>query len=338
MASASVVLTSDTSGSVTVTVPSGTAIGTTTLTLPTSGGTIQTSGAGFTTNGVAYAFSTSALTTGSALTFDGTTFTVSQANSTYGIVAKSTSATTSARTYYTIKDSASSDLAYYGFVTSSDLCVWNGQNTNTRFLNNGTEYMRLDSSGNLLVGTASGSSSRIYSYTPNNQYALYTENTNASLNLGVFALIAARNTSNNSYRAIVYFNSGAGQDRFIVQDSGNVQNINNSYGAISDIKLKENIIDATPKLADLMQVKVRNYNLKSDPEHKQIGVVAQELEQIFPSMIDEESDKDKEGNDLGTTTKSVKYSVFVPMLIKAIQEQQSTIQSLTERITALENK
>ena len=50
------------------------------------------------------------------------------------------------------------------------------------------------------------------------------------------------------------------------------------------------IVDATPKLADLMQVKVRSYNLKSDPLHKQLGVIAQELETIFPGLIDESPD------------------------------------------------
>ena len=64
---------------------------------------------------------------------------------------------------------------------------------------------------------------------------------------------------------------------------------------------------------------LRNYNLIGETT-KQIGVVAQELETLFPAMVDESLDKDAEGNDLGTTTKSVKYSVFVPMLIKAIQE------------------
>lgn len=68
-----------------------------------------------------------------------------------------------------------------------------------------------------------------------------------------------------------------------------------------------------------MQVKVRNYNLIGQTT-KQLGVVAQELETVFPAMVDETADRDTEGNDLGTTTKSVKYSVFVPMLIKAIQE------------------
>ena len=137
------------------------------------------------------------------------------------------------------------------------------------------------------------------------------------------------------------------QGRFYVWSNGNVQNTNNSYGAISDIKLKENISDATPKLNDLLTVKIRNYNLIGDNK-KQIGVIAQELEEIFPSMVEESPDTedrevtDEEGNvtnekvDLGTTTKSVKYSVFTPMLIKAIQEQQTIIEDLKSRIETLE--
>jgi hypothetical protein len=132
-----------------------------------------------------------------------------------------------------------------------------------------------------------------------------------------------------------YASTVAGAGRFAVATNGNVTNANNSYGGISDVKLKENIIDATPKLEKLGQVRVVNFNFIGD-QQKQIGVIAQELEQIFPSMIDESSDRDAEGNDLGTKTKSVKYSVFVPMLIKAIQEQQAIITQLTARITALE--
>jgi hypothetical protein len=140
---------------------------------------------------------------------------------------------------------------------------------------------------------------------------------------------AANNTS--SYHIVC----SSGGDKLFVYGNGNVVNTNNSYGSLSDFKLKENIVDASPKLANLMQVKVRNYNLIGETT-KQIGVVAQELETIFPSMIDMSPDRDAEGNDLGTTTKSVKYSVFVPMLIKSIQEQQALITTLTERITALE--
>ena len=131
------------------------------------------------------------------------------------------------------------------------------------------------------------------------------------------------------------FESDDGTDQLRIASSGNVTNTNNSYGAISDIKLKENITAATPKLADLMQVKICNFNFIGDTT-KQIGVIAQELETVFPGMVDDSPDPGSENNDLGTTTKSVKYSVFVPILIKAMQEQQATIEALTARITALE--
>ncbi|CAB4152660.1 Intramolecular chaperone auto-processing domain containing protein [uncultured Caudovirales phage] len=115
------------------------------------------------------------------------------------------------------------------------------------------------------------------------------------------------------------------QNVFKVLSNGNVQNLNNVYAAISDSKLKENIVDSPPKLDQLCQVRIVNYNLKGDESKaKLIGVVAQELESVFPGLVEENKDiKFDENNneiDLGTTTKSVKYSVFVPLLIKAIQE------------------
>jgi hypothetical protein len=196
----------------------------------------------------------------------------------------------------------------------------------------GTERARIDSSGNLLVG-ATSATGKLYVEQSANTIGTFMYASNASYTSGVLNVEAARNTTNSSYNFIQCAVYGVAY-RFYVRDSGNVENTNNSYGAISDVKLKDNIIDASPKLADLMQVKVRQYNFKSDQTHKQIGVIAQELEQIFPAMIEESPDKDMEGNDLGTTTKSVKYSVFVPMLIKAIQEQQAIIESLKARLDA----
>ena len=55
-------------------------------------------------------------------------------------------------------------------------------------------------------------------------------------------------------------------------------------------------------------------------------------------MVDENVDTDADGNELGTTTKTVKYSVFVPMLIKAIQEQQEQIESLKGEIANLKGE
>jgi len=200
------------------------------------------------------------------------------------------------------------------------------------------ERMRIDSSGNLLVGATSP--------------AANSSNTIVgTFNTAVLALAVVHNASNSDVRGILascpnysgndgylYIGNAGGSDKFYVRTSGNVQNSNNSYGAISDVKLKENIVDATSKLDKLMQVKVRSYNLKADPTHKQIGVVAQELEEVFPNLVEEIADRDADNKDAGTTTKSVKYSVFVPILIKAIQEQQALIETLTTRLNALEGK
>ena len=212
-----------------------------------------------------------------------------------------------------------------------------------------TERMRITSGGFLKASNtgvyriATGNFHELI--TNQNEVSLFIENSNASpYGTRIEFPTDPNNTVNYFLRA-----TGNGLSRILIYSNGNVINTNNSYGAISDIKLKENITDAAPKLDDLMKVKVRNYNLIGE-ETKQLGVVAQELEEVFPSMISESPDTeeqevtDAEGNvtkervDLGTTTKSVKYSVFVPMLIKAMQEQQEIINDLKARIEILETK
>jgi hypothetical protein len=119
-----------------------------------------------------------------------------------------------------------------------------------------------------------------------------------------------------------------GTTSFYVWSNGNVQNTNNSYTAISDIKLKENIVDANSQWNDLKALRVRNYNLKEGQTHKQIGLVAQEVEPISPGLVYETPDRDAEGNDLGTVTKSVNYSVLYMKAVKALQEAMERIEQL----------
>jgi hypothetical protein len=208
--------------------------------------------------------------------------------------------------------------------------------------NGGSERMRITSGGFTKMtndATYAGISSSYHEMRTNqNTRIVAFSNKSATLNEdnGILIQFAAASPLNTTSKFIVAEDSTT--VRFVVYSNGNVQNWFNSYGALSDSKLKENITDASPKLDDLLKVKIRNYNLIGD-ETKQIGVIAQELEEIFPSLIDETEDKIKDEEtgetiNLGTVTKSVKYSVFVPMLIKAIQEQQAQIEELKAMIAA----
>jgi UDP-glucose 4-epimerase len=166
-----------------------------------------------------------------------------------------------------------------------------------------TERMRIDSSGTVDVKANSN-------------------NVN-----GMAAIIARLGSNCDNTTSYAFIAETGTANRCFIHGNGNIVNTNDSYGALSDERLKENIIDATPKLDDLMKVKVRNFNLIGE-KTKQIGVVAQELEEVFPNMIDETKGLNPDDE---TLYKSVKYSVFVPMLIKAIQE-------LEARVKELENK
>ena len=204
--------------------------------------------------------------------------------------------------------------------SSADFAI-SSREGNLVFGINGAERARIDASGNLLVGTTSPiGGGHSFKQTAANVASFY------------------RTTSTGTDWLTTWWSDvdSTLALRAVCLANGNFQNTNNSYGSISDAKLKENITDASPKLAKLMQVRIVNYNLKADPDKtKLIGVVAQELEKVSPGLIEETADRDAEGNDLGTTTKSVKYSVFVPMLIKSLQEQQVQIDAQQAQLDAL---
>jgi hypothetical protein len=115
---------------------------------------------------------------------------------------------------------------------------------------------------------------------------------------------------------------------FRIDACGNVSNYSGLYGAVSDSRLKENIVDCGPKLEKLLKVRVVNYNLKGPDKTKYIGVLAQELEELFPELVAEDNTHDK--------FKSVNYSNLTIMLIKAFQEQQLLINNLYASLQHLE--
>ena len=200
------------------------------------------------------------------------------------------------------------------------------------------ERMRIDSSGRLLIGITATQNAG--SFSGRNNDALQVRgvegiNSRSTAN-GGGCFIALADASNTAGSHFISVNTSGAVDFRVYNSNGNVANTNNSYGSLSDERIKSNIEDAGNKLEQLKQVKVRTFTKNDAPDQKQIGVIAQELETIFPSMVEEILDIDAEGNVLETSTKMVKYSVFVPILIKGMQEQQVIIEDLKARIETLE--
>jgi hypothetical protein len=151
-------------------------------------------------------------------------------------------------------------------------------------------------------------------------------------------LLAYRPTATTTAVLIAGYSNVTGTEvaQFIVRTNGDVESRTNSYAAISDLKLKENIYDASSQWEDIKGVRVRNFNLIGDNTQPQIGVIAQEIELVSPGLVTESPDFDENGNDLGTATKSVKYSVLYMKAVKALQEAMDRIETLEAKVAALE--
>ena len=197
------------------------------------------------------------------------------------------------------------------------------------------ERMNLDS-GSLGIGVAASSASgRIHAEEPNNRNAAFIHATNASYGSSTLQVSTTRNTSNSSYNHLGCSVHGV-QSVLLVRDSGNVVNVGDSYGSLSDQRMKENIVDATSQWDDIKAVRVRKFNMigKSDTH---IGVVAQELEAAGMSgLIDEGDWYDVTANPDNELRKSVKTSVLHMKAVKALQEAMTRIETLETQRADLE--
>ncbi len=182
-----------------------------------------------------------------------------------------------------------------------------------RTASNGSEAerMRIDSSGNLLVGTTDA--------------AAGVSNTNVGHSIGA-AGYAAHSRSGN---ASLFLNrtSSDGEIARFSKDGTTVGSISVSpsataYNTSSDERLKENIADSDDAGSKVDAIQIRQFDWKADGSHQDYGVIAQELVEVAPEAV---SEGDTEEDMMG-----VDYSKLVPMLIKEVQ-------SLRSRVAELEN-
>jgi hypothetical protein len=188
-----------------------------------------------------------------------------------------------------------------------------------------TEQMRIDSSGNLLVGTTTvnvGTATGFRCVTNSGG----SQNDRAELGSA---------TSTNSTIGWSMYSTGASAYRFYVGYGGTVYATTTTISAISDIRFKENVRDLDAGLEKIMALKPRLYDWKEGKGaniKNARGFIAQEFEEVFPDLIDEWADPAPEGED---HYKSVRADL-IPVLVKAIQEMKAIIDTQASTITQLQ--
>jgi len=221
---------------------------------------------------------------------------------------------------------------------------------------NGSQMM-LDANGNLGIGVTPSYKLSVTSASATS--VLVLTNSHASTPYGMSIIYSAAAPANTDY-GFLYCSDTTNQ-KLVIYSSGTISNRTGTYNALSDIKIKQDISDATSQWGDIKAIKFRKYRLiddvKANPNAPYfLGVVAQELEQTSPNLVDEAPDtvRNEDGTieNLGTSTKQVKYSILYMKSVKALQEamarietleaktdtQAETITTLTARIVALENR
>ena len=118
-----------------------------------------------------------------------------------------------------------------------------------------------------------------------------------------------------------------------ISANGDIANKNNVYGAISDVSLKENIVESSSQWDDVMSLQFKNYNLIGEnSDNVLMGLISQDVEQTSPSLVYEMPHPSIEDE----TIKGIKYSILYLKAAKALQEAMIKIESLEARVDALE--
>lgn len=180
-----------------------------------------------------------------------------------------------------------------------------------QFYNNGSERMRIDSSGNLLVGMTNNLATTRGSWFASGSGNILVGNQPAAT-----AAVAFNCTNNGNNVGQIQINTSS-----------------TAYITSSDYRLKKDIQPMTGALAKVAALKPVTYKWKVDGEDGE-GFIAHELAEVCPQAVSGEKDAvDAEGNP---QYQGIDTSFLVATLTAAIQEQQAIITDLKSRIEALE--
>ena len=208
-----------------------------------------------------------------------------------------------------------------------------------------TERMRINNNGwfNAIQNTTNaqpfGINNHIFSGNTNG-WLFLLENTNNVDPYGMQIRFKQAAPDNGSARFLQCIDNV--DTRLYINSDGDVLNHDNTYGGISDLKLKQDITDSSSQWDDIKNVRVRKFRFKSDVEQYgddagvRIGVIAQEIEIVSPGLVKASPNLDENNEPTGTETKTVTYSVLYMKAVKALQEAMERIETLEAKVAALE--
>ena len=144
---------------------------------------------------------------------------------------------------------------------------------------------------------------------------------------------APNNTSN-----YLFYGDDNQQARMIVYSNGTVSNATGTYNTIaSDIRLKQDITNASSQWCDIKNLRLVNFRFKKDVEYegdsalRHLGLIAQEVEETSPNLVEDVTDR------CGNTNKTIKTSIIHLKAVKALQEAMCRIEIQEDIINILKS-
>jgi trimeric autotransporter adhesin len=190
------------------------------------------------------------------------------------------------------------------------------------FATQAIERMRIDSGGNLLVGTNTATSGANTFLVNSAKHALVIANGATADSTVLLSCIKAGAASSTSQRYIGFGYNGGSNGNGAIAGNGDSQA---TFITLSDERLKENIEDLPPQLVNVMALRPVEFDYKATGGH-QIGFIAQEVQAVYPDLV-------AEGDDGYLSLAG--FDKNTARLVKAIQEQQAIITQLQADVALL---
>jgi hypothetical protein len=184
-----------------------------------------------------------------------------------------------------------------------------------------TERMRITSGGNVLVGNTTD---RGYRFQANSDSGTYAMEIRQNVSTAASIALSVTHEATSGTRNMIFFYSGG------YGESGSITsgNTTTSFNTSSDYRLKKDLKDYNG-LNLVSAIKTYDFEWEAD-NSRMYGVMAHELAKVIPyAVVGEKDGIDENGKII---KQGVDYSKLVPILVKAIQEQQAQIEELKQLI------